>query len=212
VQLISRGNLADNILNELWSAHFVDRRVKECLKRMLEVRDKGLIRLIRKRTPKLQPTEIAQSLRRLEILIESPSPAIAIEPNRKGKENVRTAEEKKLAGRKGAGQKAAQTRKHFAHATLADLFATGVLSPPLRLFRKYKGNELEATLLPDGRIEFQGQSFDSCSTAAETARSTVTGRRMNTNGWVFWQFLDSAGQAKTLDDAREKLLANKGIR
>ena len=65
---------------------------------------------------------------------------------------------------------------------LEDLIVAGLVQPPLRLFRRYKGRLLEATLRPDGKVEFQGETYDSCSTAADFARSTVTGRRMSTNG------------------------------
>jgi hypothetical protein len=68
---------------------------------------------------------------------------------------------------------------------------------------------VEAKLLADGQIEFQGVRFASCSTAAEQARATVTGRRMNTNGWAFWQFLDAKGNKCTLDSVRKAFAAIK---
>src|SRR5205823_1253286 len=55
LSLISRANLEGNLLDALWSAHFVDRRVKEVLRRLLEVRDRALVKLIRRRCPKLTP-------------------------------------------------------------------------------------------------------------------------------------------------------------
>jgi len=69
---------------------------------------------------------------------------------------------------------------------------------------------MEARLLPQGTVEFEGQTFNTSSTAAEFARSTVTGHKMHTNGWSFWQYLDAAGKTLTLFDAREKFLAMKG--
>jgi hypothetical protein len=95
---------------------------------------------------------------------------------------------------------------------LADLIAAGLLVTPVRLFRKYKGHDLESTLLSDGVVEFQGAKFDSCSSAAEAARETVTGRRMNTNGWSFWQYLDKDGKKTTLFDLRKRFLAMKGMK
>jgi len=92
---------------------------------------------------------------------------------------------------------------------LEDLIVAGLVQPPLRLFRRYKGRLLEATLRPDGKVEFQGETYDSCSTAADFARSTVTGRRMSTNGWAFWQYEDAEGKARTLDHARQQLVAGK---
>src|SRR5262249_53582601 len=44
--------------------------------------------------------------------------------------------------------------------TLADLIAAGLLRAPLGLFRRYKGQTLEATLQPDGLVGFQGQVYD----------------------------------------------------
>lgn len=94
--------------------------------------------------------------------------------------------------------------------TPADLIAASLLPTPLPLFRKYKGHRPEAKLLPNAKVDFQAQLYDSCSTAAEVARGTITGRRMNTNGWAFWQYVDGDGRKQTLDEARQKLLAMKG--
>lgn len=205
LNLISRDNLSENIhiLSTLWSSHLVDRRVKSSLMRMLENRDKGLIRLIRKRPAKLRPNEIAQSLRRLEVRIESP--AVLAQLSAKG-----AAADKPTTKLQEAGKKAAQTRKYLGKVTLTDLISASLLSPPLKLFRKYKAHRLEATLRPDGMVEFNGKTYDSCSTAAEYARGTVTGRKMNTNGWVFWQYEDADLQTRTLDHARKKLFVMRG--
>jgi hypothetical protein len=88
--------------------------------------------------------------------------------------------------------------------TLIDLIAAGVLSPPFKLFRKYKGQTVEADLRPDGQVVFQGVAYASCSTAGEVARASVTGQRMHTNGWTFWQYRDAAGKRLCLDDARKR--------
>jgi hypothetical protein len=90
---------------------------------------------------------------------------------------------------------------------LREIIAAGLLKPPLKLFRKYKGRRMEATLLPDGTVEFQGTVYPTSSTAAEIARGTITGRRMNTNGWSFWQYVDGDGKAKELVAARTECLA-----
>lgn len=94
--------------------------------------------------------------------------------------------------------------------SLAGLLAAGYLAAPLVLFRQYNGRRLEATLLPDGKVEFEDNVYDSCSKAAEAARTTVTGRRMNTNGWVFWQYAGDQGQPLCLDDARQRFRKAKG--
>jgi hypothetical protein len=92
--------------------------------------------------------------------------------------------------------------------TLASLIMAGCLSAPLQLFRNYKGHRLEATLLPDGAVEFQGQRYETCSAAGEAARQSVTGKRQNTNGWVFWQYEGAEGKTLTLAAARQQLASS----
>jgi len=73
-----------------------------------------------------------------------------------------------------------------------------------RLTKHYKGHDLEAELLGDGTVVFQGESFETCSSAAEAARGTITGRKMNTNGWTFWQYPNADGKLVCLDEARRE--------
>jgi hypothetical protein len=105
---------------------------------------------------------------------------------------------------------AARPRRSSIQVALPDLTAAGLLKAPCPLFRKYKGHRLEADLLLDGRVRFQDTIYDSCSAAAEVARATVSGRRMNTNGWEFWQYADEAGKRHTLGEARKRFLEMKG--
>jgi hypothetical protein len=92
----------------------------------------------------------------------------------------------------GAGGRATQQQgegrqasgKAVAAVSLSDIIAATLVTPPLRLFRCYKGTDLEATLHGNGTVEFDGKQFATCSAAAEHARSTVAGRPMNTNGWL----------------------------
>jgi hypothetical protein len=195
--LISRANMEENFLSQLWNTHFVDRRVKQTLLSLLDPVSPRLVKLVRKHLPDLSPKEIAESVRRLDIRVESAS-ALAVPPPRRATGRGRPARKKgKKAGRSDFG------------VTLPDLLAGGYLRAPLALFRKYKGQRMEATLLPDGRVEFQGTVYDSSSTAADYARGTLTGRRMNTNGWIFWQYLDESQKTVMLDDARQRFIRSK---
>jgi hypothetical protein len=108
-----------------------------------------------------------------------------------------------------AGRKAAETRRESEQSSLADIVKAGLLPAPVGLFRRYKGQMIEATLLPDGQIEFRGKSYANCSTVAEVARATVAGRRISTNGWKFWRFLDPKGNKCTLASIRSAFLASK---
>lgn len=200
LSLISRRNMEDNLLDVLWSAHFVDRRVKEAVRVMFASVDRALVRLIHRKTVKLTPKDIAESLRRLDIRVD-----LATIPPEAPKPSSRQALAKSPGRRSAAEQP--RRKAHFA-VKLSDLVTAGLLRPPLPLFRKYRGRLVEAKLLPDGTVEFQGNVYKTCSTAAEVARGTVTGRRMNTNGWSFWQFHDGNGKAKELIAARSEYLAS----
>jgi hypothetical protein len=197
--LISRSNMEENLLNVLWSAYYVDRRVKQALQEMVAMPERGLIRLIRRREPKLSPMQVSESLRRLDVRIDSPTPVPDSASPATVPPRTRKAEEKKV-------RKQAKARHH---ANLKDIVSAGLLTPPLKLFRKYRGTRLQATLLEDGRVEFNSTPYDSCSTAADVARGTVTGRRMSTNGWIFWQYVGTDGKNHLLAEDRERFLAMK---
>lgn len=193
-------NLEKNLLDEFWNAHFVDRRVKSALLRMTGSPDSGLVRLLRKRVPRLTPRQITQSLRRLAIRIELPTVALS---------GVTNSPTKRSASRKASAKKGSEAPRPSGQVTLADLIAAGVFRPPVRLYRKYKGRILEATLKPDGKVAFQGADYDACSGAAAAARGTVVGRPMPTNGWSFWQYDHADGRRRTLDDARREFMRTK---
>jgi hypothetical protein len=202
LDLISRANMVENALDAHWNSQFVDRRVKQTLLEMVSTIDKGLVRLIRRRVGKLSPKEIVKSLRRLDVRIDSPSPIALSPPARKEKDDTaptRTPKKRKQ-----------QKQKVTYSASLSDVVHAGLLPVPIQLFRKYRGKMLQATLRPDGKVDFEGTVFDSCSSAAEHARSTITGRRMNTNGWAFWQYADADGKKQTLFNARQRFLQMKG--
>ena len=146
-----------------------------------------------------------ESLRRLDIRIESVTPLP--EPTTNPRKPSSPSRQPVVAKQKER-TKAGKTKKHFG-VSLSEVIGAGLLSPPLTLFRKYKGQILEATLLTNGSVEMRGKRYESCSTAAAVARSFLTGQEMHTNGWSFWQYMDGNGKPLTLFDAREKYLESK---
>jgi predicted type IV restriction endonuclease len=190
---MSRSNVEKDVLSSLWKLHFVDRRVKNTLRELVDTIDRKLVLLIRKRTTDLSPKDIAASIRRLDITIEAPEslyepktlPTPA--PTRAGKED----------------------KRDHTGVALADLIAAGILSPPIKLFCKYKGKVVEAELRADGKIMYQGVAYASCSQAGEEARASITGRKMNTNGWTFWHYQEGTGRRRRLADARARFIKSK---
>jgi predicted type IV restriction endonuclease len=204
LQLISRSNMEENLLDAYWNAHFVDRRVKEALRGLLDARDKSLIRLLRHKTPELSPKDISDSLMRFDIHIDAP--AAGRVPARPARRTVSPTDAQPAPERKRRQQKG----RTDLHVSLSDVIGAGLLSPPVKLFRRYKKTMLEATLLADGRVEFQGKTYGSSSEAAGIARGTITGRPMNTNGWTFWQYRDEADKVRELAYARQLCLDKQG--
>ena len=80
LSLLARSNIEGNLLDPLWAAHFVDRRVKGALCQMLETRDAALVRLICRKASKLRPRQIVESLGRLDVQIGLPTVRPAVAP------------------------------------------------------------------------------------------------------------------------------------
>ncbi len=70
---------------------------------------------------------------------------------------------------------------------LKDLIDAGILKPPLKVTKCYRGTDLEADLLPTGVLKFQETEY----TAPSSAAKAVTGKP--TDGWHFWQYRDKDG-------------------
>lgn len=196
LSLVSRENLEQNLLESLWSVHFVDRRVKAALLDMVNSPDPSLVRMVRKRAEKLTPKEIADSLRRLDVQVESPAVLSTVEPPAPP-----LTQSSNKAGRQKRPSQATGT-------SLADLIASGAIVPPLRLHCRYRKRMFEALVLPSGEIEFQRQRYSTPSAAASAARETVTGKPMATNGWSFWRFDGPDGHARELGTLRAVDAAN----
>ena len=182
-------------IDDLWNAHFVDRQVRAALEEIFTADpDASVVRLLRKRVRELSPNEITASLQRLQVRFDFP-----VDP---GTVTASAAPGKRRRRKSGPSRKT-------LGVSLRDVIQAGLLVPPLKLFRHYKGHDLEAELNPDGTVSFQGTSYKTCSHAADLARSTVTGRRMNTNGWTFWQYRDQNGKLLELAVPRQELLKRK---
>ena len=196
LSLLSKEQMQERRINQMWEAHFVDRQVRTALEQMFAADhepDASLVRLLNKRIANLSAAEIKSGLRRLEVQITCPLTVELESP-------VPKAPEKK---KKSKGN---STSKAHVGVSLTDLLQNNLISAPLKLFKKYKGVDLEAIVQRDGTVEFKGQTFTSCSSAAEHARGSVIGGKPNTNGWTFWQFRAMDGRVVQLDQPRQAFL------
>jgi hypothetical protein len=71
---------------------------------------------------------------------------------------------------------------------------------------------------PDGLVEFDGQAYDSLSTAAGMARKSVVGAPVGqpfpqTNGWTFWKYSDDdRGGLREIDHLRHAYSALRKLK
>jgi len=72
LRIISRANMGENLLEELWAGFFTDREVRDSLVELIGSADTKLVGLLRSKVRRLSPKQIAHSMRRLEVNIEQP--------------------------------------------------------------------------------------------------------------------------------------------
>ncbi len=78
--------------------------------------------------------------------------------------------------------------------TITQLIRQGLIKPPLRLSKTFKGSPVRATLLDSGKVKYEDREYKSLSHAAAMALNSVTGTKKPVNGWKFWKFLDKKSQ------------------
>jgi hypothetical protein len=210
LHLLSKDQMQGRLLDELWKAHFVDANVSRTIDLLLANEDPVLIRLLLKKTKGVTRSEVRASLKRAKIRIDFPVPAVVgmTLPVSTGG-NRGTAAIPGVVARRPSERGASQI-------TVGNLIQAGILRPPLRLERKYKDVHLTAVVQQDGRIEFDGQVYDSLSTAAGTARKSIIGSPAGysfpqTNGWSFWMYSDD-GVLREIDHLRQGYLSQRKLK
>jgi len=81
---------------------------------------------------------------------------------------------------------------------ISDLINSGLIKPPLRIYRNYKGRTLNAEITQSGSVRTNGVEYTSLSQAAFKLTGT------SINGWIWWLFKDNSGNERTLDYLRKK--------
>ena len=208
LELLSKEKMGENLLNVLWKAHFIDRHVSRTLGELLQNDDASLIRLIRKRTPELTPSEIRESLKRADIRIDFP--VVSVSSQSLAREEIvdETTAPVEIVEKTKEGQKTL----NIPGIKVSDLIRADLIDPPLKLEKVYKGAHLEAEIQPDGTIVFDGDTYKSLSLAAALARKSIIGapegrRYPQTNGWMFWKYWDSeTGRLEEIDILRQRYL------
>lgn len=193
LDLLSKDKMGEKLIDALWKAHFIDRHVKTDLEQLLTSDNSSLVRWIRKRRPELSPSEVRESLERADIQIEFPVIAAPPTPSSEPRQPQRKP-------------------RSTTRVQVSDLIEAGIIIPPLELERRYKGIHLTATIQQDGRVAFNGQPYNSLSTAAGMSRKSVIGTPPGhpypqTNGWTFWRYRDlETGSLTEINVLRQRYL------
>ena len=80
---------------------------------------------------------------------------------------------------------------------IADLLREGIIAPGMMFRLRRIGTN--AVVTDSGLLDVQGDLYDSPSRAAEAILHRAT------NGWQAWEFQDSAGRWKPIDELRQRL-------
>ena len=224
LELLSKEKMTENLLSVLWKSHFVDRKVKGALDELVRHGDASLIRLIGKKTTGLNRSEIRASLKRASVSIDFPmisvgtglaekgSTAKGIEAALREQATTKVGKRRVSEARREAGKKAWATICSRSDATVINLIRAGLIQPPLDLETDYKEVHLKAVIQGDGSVVFNGESYNSLTTAGGRARRSVLGGPRTrppppTNGWTFWKYRDlGTGKLLAMSVLRQRYL------
>jgi hypothetical protein len=172
----------------------VDQRVNAVLDNLFQG-DDSFIRLIAKREVSLTPGEVRQSLQRADVRVTFPA-MINVEISDKSDPNF---------SKKGAVPVKMKKAKSGSRVTLESIISAGLIAAPFRLEVTFKKQYYEAEVQADGTIIYQGTTYNSPSLAGNAVVATVG--RTTCNGWMFWNFTDTDGELKLLDELRKAFRA-----
>ena len=214
LRLLAKTQMADHLIDDLWKSDFVDRQIRDALQRLFGPEpDPSLVRLVRAKAPALAPVEVRKSLGRLRTTFDFPvvsTPAERIE---------RTSEPRPARPRPAEAvpvPKTAGSGTPWRHVSLADVIAAGLIRIPIEIEHRFRGVELRARIEGPSRIVFQGNAYDSLSTAGGVARKSIAGPFPGrdipqTNGWTFWENRGPDGGLRLLDGLRREVHEGKVI-
>jgi hypothetical protein len=218
--LLSKDNLRDNRIQELWRGFFVDRQVKAALAELFNAGEpaRDLVALVAKRVPDLTKGDIRASLVRARAAFDFPTSSLPTTP-------VPPATPAPPVSSASPSEPTGATPKARAgwtpvsgverRVTLQDVMASGRLQAGCRIEADYRGQHHVAELLADGRVRLAGQMYRSLSSAGAAVKQAVLGPEIPqsiwaTDGWVFWRATDArAGDIITLRVIRQRVAAER---
>lgn len=79
-----------------------------------------------------------------------------------------------------------------------------ILPVGLKIYKEYKNIGLEAEIIENNKIKFNGKIYNSPSSAAVAAIQSTGSKRPTEDGWRFWKYKDpKTGKEELLDELRK---------
>jgi Restriction Enzyme Adenine Methylase Associated len=219
--LLSKENMRENRIEEMWKGFFIDRQVHAELVEMFGSAEPPaeLVTLLGRRLSKLTRDDIRSSLVRARATFDFPiavtPPTVAAVPIVSAGTEPAVPELRST----GTGRRSAPVRVHPPRRITArerqikvrDMIAAGRLRAGATLHADYLGTAHRAELLADGRVRYGGQDDLSLSAAGRAAKISVRGPDAPesvtaTDGLEFWRTKDErAGDVVSIKEIRRRV-------
>jgi hypothetical protein len=237
LSLLSKDNMRENRIEELWKGFFVDRQVRAELVELFAGGEPAadLIALLDHRLSKLSRDDIRSSLIRARATFDFPSAAaplgdqpapapaasapliaqreeVGLAPARVDPAAEVPRQPTPYPEQRRPGKRRVSPEERRLH--LPDMIDAGRLRPGCTLVASYFGKQHQAELLADGTIRYRGQVYNSPSGAGEAVKVVVHGPSVlastkATDGLDFWHTEDvRAGDVVSLKEIRRRTLAD----
>jgi hypothetical protein len=208
LRLLTKDELRRKSLEALWRAQSIDNRVRQAVVALFDPEPSPwLVRRLAQSIDGVPPSDVREALSRARISLDFPA----------ADSGVTTITTTPTVSATPTHQKPRQPgmRKTAVHyeATVKQLMDAGLIQPGMRLRKRYLGQDVFATIEPDGRVRVGDEVFNSLSIAAGAARVNVKGppddgrRYYQTNGWSFWEYEDASGRRKPIETLRKQYLS-----
>ncbi|MDI6097229.1 hypothetical protein QLQ12_01220 [Actinoplanes sp. NEAU-A12] len=220
LSLLSKDNMRDNRIDELWNGFFVDRQVHAVLTSMFSETEPPaeLVALLDRRLPRLTSDAIRTSLIRARASFDFPVPTGQSTPpssasgNSSPRPSPTAAPTFTRTGTSTAGarrtRQAVTTQERLIKVT--DMIAAGRLAPGATLHGDYRGITRRGELLADGQVRFHGQIYPSLSAAGRAVKMEDLGAdapesKTSTDGLGFWRTTDAiSGDVVSVKEIRRR--------
>lgn len=229
LELLSKENMRENRIQELWQGYFVDRQTQAVLTALFSGTEppNDLVNLISKRAERLGKDDVRASLIRARATFDFPRPTRAnappapfpVQPAPPGPPPLRAAprparaeEPAAVRPESASGSSPARWKVSAEERAIkfADLARLGRIAPGA-LSARYDGQTWYAQVAADGSLSVDGQACSSPSKAGEMVKIAARGPDLPrsvlaTDGWDFWSVEDVVeGDVVKLKEARRRL-------